>query len=58
MKTWVKNVALFFAAPFLGLAYVVALPFVGMGMLVWMGATAVMKRANSALSNSGQSGKL
>ena len=34
MKTWVKNVALFFAAPFLGLAYVVALPFVGMGMLV------------------------
>ena len=48
MKTWVKNVALFFAAPFLGLAYVVALPFVGMGMLVWMGATAVMKRANSA----------
>ena len=48
MKTWVKNVALFFAAPFLGLAYVVALPFVGMGMLAWMGVTAVTKRANSA----------
>jgi CheY-like chemotaxis protein len=37
MKTWIRNVALLFAAPFLGLAYVIALPFVGMGMLAGMG---------------------
>ena len=58
MKTWVKNVALFFAAPFLGLAYVVALPFVGMGMLVWMGVTAIMNAPTALSSISGQSGKL
>ena len=28
-----KNVALFFAAPFIGLAYIIALPFVGLGYL-------------------------
>ena len=28
-----KNIALFFAAPFIGLAYIVAFPFVGLGML-------------------------
>lgn len=44
MKTWVRNVALFFAAPFVGLAYVIALPFVGLGMLAWMGVKAVLKR--------------
>jgi CheY-like chemotaxis protein len=32
-----RNLALFFAAPFIGLAYAIALPFVGMGMLVWQG---------------------
>lgn len=31
-----RNVALFLLAPFIGLAYVVALPFVGLGMLAWM----------------------
>ncbi len=33
-----KNIALFFAAPFIGLAYIVALPFVGLGfiaMVAW-----------------------
>ena len=39
--------ALFFAAPFVGLAYVIALPFVGMGMLAWMGVKAAVKRANA-----------
>lgn len=29
-----KNIALFFAAPFIGLAYIVAFPFIGIGMLV------------------------
>jgi CheY-like chemotaxis protein len=48
MKTWLRNVALFFAAPFVGLAYVIALPFVGLGMLAWMGIKAIMKRADAA----------
>jgi hypothetical protein len=47
MKTWLKNVALFLAAPFVGLAYVIALPFVGLGMLAWTGVKAVMKRDGS-----------
>jgi len=38
-----KNIALFFAAPFVGLAYLVAFPFIGLGMLVWMGAREMMK---------------
>jgi len=41
--TAAKNVALFFAAPFIGLAYIIALPFVGFGMLAWLGAKALMK---------------
>jgi CheY-like chemotaxis protein len=48
MNTWLKNVALFFAAPFVGLAYVVALPFVMLGMFAWMGVKAVLKRVNAA----------
>jgi len=28
-----RNIALFFAAPFIGLAYIIALPFVGFGAL-------------------------
>ena len=35
------NAALFFAAPFIGLAYIVALPFVGIGVLAWQGYKAV-----------------
>lgn len=31
-----KNVGLFIAAPFIGLAYAVAFPFIGLGMLVWL----------------------
>jgi CheY-like chemotaxis protein len=41
--TFVKNVALFFAAPFIGLAYVIAFPFIGLGMLAWMGGCELMK---------------
>ena len=37
-----KNVALFLAAPFIGLAYLLAFPVVGFGALLWMGAKAVM----------------
>ena len=39
----VKNVALFFAAPFIGLAYFVAFPFIGLGMLAWMGGRELIK---------------
>ena len=36
--TWtqLRNVALFLMAPFVGLLYVVLLPFVGLGMLAWL----------------------
>lgn len=43
--TFAKNVALFLAAPFIGLAYVVALPFVGLGLLVRQGYRALMKKS-------------
>jgi CheY-like chemotaxis protein len=38
-----KNIALFFAAPFVGLAYILVFPLVGLGMLAWMGAKAAGK---------------
>lgn len=39
-----KNVALFIAAPFIGLAYVVALPFIGLALLGWVAVKAMMHR--------------
>lgn len=39
----VKNVALFFAAPFIGLAYLLAFPLIGLGMLAWIAGKAAMK---------------
>ncbi|HWP13888.1 MAG TPA: response regulator [Ramlibacter sp.] len=36
-----KNMVLFLSAPFIGLAYAVLLPFVGLGMLAWAGAKAL-----------------
>jgi CheY-like chemotaxis protein len=41
--TALKNIALFLAGPFIALAYVIALPIVGLGMLAWMGAGAAAK---------------
>ena len=40
-----KNVALFFAAPFVGLAYILVFPLVGIGMLAWIGGRALLKRS-------------
>jgi hypothetical protein len=37
----VKNMALFLSAPFVGLAYALLLPFIGIGMLAWTVAKAV-----------------
>lgn len=39
----VKNIALFFAAPFIGLAYIVALPLVGLGLLAVLTVRAAAK---------------
>jgi hypothetical protein len=41
--THVKNVGLLISAPFIGLAYAVALPFVGIGMLLYVGGKAAFK---------------
>ncbi|MGZ5584630.1 MAG: response regulator [Usitatibacter sp.] len=39
-----KNIALFIAAPFIALGYVVIGPIVGLGMLAWFGARALTGR--------------
>jgi hypothetical protein len=39
----VKNVALFVAAPFIGLAYLLAFPVVGFALLAWIAGKAAMK---------------
>ena len=38
-----KNVALFFAAPFIGLTYLLAFPVVGLALVVWIAVKAAMK---------------
>jgi hypothetical protein len=38
------RIALFLAAPVIGLGYVVAFPFVGLGLLAWYGARAAARR--------------
>jgi CheY-like chemotaxis protein len=45
--TVAKNVGLFFAAPFIALAYVIALPFVGFGALAVMSYRAIKQRRSS-----------
>ncbi|MGA2891634.1 MAG: response regulator [Xanthobacteraceae bacterium] len=41
----VKNIALFFLAPFIGLAYIVALPIYGFGVLAVLAGRAALKNA-------------
>ena len=43
----VKNLALFAAAPFIGVAYAAAFPFVAVGLAFWFGAKAALKRAGA-----------
>lgn len=38
-----KNIALLLAAPFIGLAYIIVMPLVGLGALGWVGAKALME---------------
>jgi hypothetical protein len=45
---FLKNIALFFAAPFVGLAYILAFPVVGLGMLAWMAMQAQKKKSEEA----------
>jgi len=40
-RSFVKSAALFVAAPFIGLAFAVALPFVGLGLLAWIAGRAL-----------------
>lgn len=54
-RRWSRDVALFFAAPFLGLAYIVALPFVVLGYIAallgqfaWKGCKALLVRHGAA----------
>ena len=42
-----KNVALFVAAPFIGLAYAAAFPFVAVGLLAWYGVRALARKAKA-----------
>ncbi len=39
-----KSTGLFLAAPFIGLAYIVAMPFVMLGALAWMGVRPLARR--------------
>ncbi|CAG1018050.1 hypothetical protein BURC_02774 [Burkholderiaceae bacterium] len=39
-----RNMALFLSAPFIGLLYAVLLPFVGLGLLVWIAAKPLLER--------------
>ena len=43
----VKNVALFLAAPFIGLAYAAAFPFVAVGMITWYGVRALVNKGKA-----------
>lgn len=42
-----RNMTLFLSAPFVGLLYAVLLPFVGLGMLAWFAARALMASAKA-----------
>ena len=45
---YVKNVALFLAAPLIGLVYALLFPVMGLGLLAWHGAGALARRAPRA----------
>lgn len=47
--SWLKNVALFLSAPFIGLAYVLAMPFVAVALLSYFGVKALLKTQTGRL---------
>jgi len=44
-----RNISLFLLAPFIGLAYVVILPFAGLAALAWIGGRAAVGRTGRNL---------
>lgn len=44
-----KSIALFVAAPLIGLVYAVAFPFVGLAMLAWLGIRAMPKKVKNVV---------
>lgn len=48
MTSRLRSIALFLAAPFIGLAYAVLLPVVGIAMLTWMGGQALLTKVPAA----------
>lgn len=40
-----RSIALLLLAPFIGLIYALSMPFIGLGMLVWMGGRALARKA-------------
>ena len=54
---FLKNIALFFAAPFIGLAYVALLPFIGLGMLAGVAGRTAWKLAVANSSRIGRVGR-
>lgn len=50
----IKNIALFFASPFIALGYVVALPFVGLYMFTTLGVEAALKSIKEELPESSE----
>jgi hypothetical protein len=44
---FVRDVAMFLASPFIGLAFIALFPLIGLGMLAWMGGRAWRQRATA-----------
>jgi hypothetical protein len=49
-ESTIKNVALFLVAPFIGLAYVILLPFVAIGVFIWIGCKALAQMKATRLA--------
>ena len=47
IAVFLKDVLMFLAAPFIGLAFIALFPFIGLGMLAWMGGQAWRQRVTS-----------
>lgn len=48
-----QSVALFLASPFIGLAYIMAMPFVAAAMIVWFGAKALAAKVPARVKKAG-----